>query len=98
MPMISSRTRRPGAATPILLDADPPRLERLATHRHKQPQDTELGCRAFAAADLLQAGALTGAYPRARMEHSAATWTARAELLHRVEAGASAARLKAAQA
>jgi hypothetical protein len=67
-------------------------LERLAATRHKQPQDTELGCRAFAAADLLQAGALTGAYPRARMEHSAATWTARADLLHRLEAGIAANR------
>jgi len=98
--MISSRTRRPAATPPIAPDAmrepDPTRLERLATYRHKQPQDTELGCRAFAAADLLEAGTLTGAHPRARMEHSAATWTARADLLHRVETGAAAARLKAA--
>ena len=96
--MIRSRTRRPAAAPNAMREPDPTRLERLATNHHKQPQDTELGCRAFAAADLLEAGALTGAYPRARMEHSAATWSARADLLHRVEASAAAARLKAAQA
>src|SRR5438270_889518 len=64
--MIRSRTRRPAAAPNAMREPDPTRLERLATHRHKQPQDTELGCRAFAAADLLEAGALTRAYPRAR--------------------------------
>ena len=93
--MIRSRTRRPAAAPDAMREPDPTRLERLAIQHHKQPQDTELGCRAFAAADLLQAGLLTGAYPRARMEHSAATWTARADLLHRVEASALATRLKA---
>jgi hypothetical protein len=94
--MISSRTRRPAPPSNAMREPGPTRLERLATHRHKQPQDTELGCRAFAAADLLQAGTLTGPHPRARMEHSAATWTARADLLHRVEASAAATRLKAA--
>jgi len=73
-----------------------PRLERLSVARHRQPQDTEQGCRALAADDLARAAILTGAFPRARMEHSAATWTARADLLHRVETGAAAARLKAA--
>jgi hypothetical protein len=40
---------------------------------------------------------MTGALPRARMEHSAATWTARADLLRRVEAG-TLRRLTAANA
>jgi hypothetical protein len=93
--MISSRTRRTGATPPAMLEAETG-LARLATTRHKQPQDTELGCRAFAAADLLRAGALTGAHPRARMEHSAAVWTARADLLRRVEASAAATRRKPA--
>jgi hypothetical protein len=89
--MISSRTRRP-PATPTAIREPGMGLERLSTTRHKQPQDTEHGCRAFAAADLASAHVLTGAYPRARMEHSAATWTARADLLHRLEAGIAATR------
>jgi hypothetical protein len=92
MPMISSRTRRPAAAPPVLREPEAAGLQRLTGGRQKQPQDTEQGCRAFAAADLASAGALTGAYPRARMEHSAASWTIRADLLHRLEAGIAATR------
>ena len=90
--MISSRTRSPDAAPPALREPEVAGLLRLSTTRNKQPQDTEQGCRAFAAADLASAGLLTGAYPRARMEHSAASWTTRADLLHRLEAGIAATR------
>ena len=79
-----TRSRSARAARPLPV---PLRLERLSTSRHRQPQDTEQGCRALAADDLARAAVLTGAFPRARMEHSAATWIARADLLHRVEAG-----------
>jgi hypothetical protein len=82
---------------PIMRAPEAAGLERLSTSHRKQPQDTEEGCRAFAAADLASAGALTGAYPRARMEHSAATWTTRADLLHRLETGIAASRLRAGQ-
>lgn len=82
--MITSRTRRPASTA---RGAKPASLQRLMASRHKQPQDTEAGCRGFAADDLVRAGDMTGALPRARMEHSAAVWTARADLLRRVEAG-----------
>lgn len=55
--------------------------------RRKRPEDTAVGCRALAAADLLRAANLTGAHIRWRFEHSAAAWTARADLLGRIEAG-----------
>jgi hypothetical protein len=58
----------------------------------KQPQDTEEGCRAFAAADLLRSAAVPAGMSRLRLEHSAASWTTRAELLHRLEAGWNAER------
>jgi hypothetical protein len=67
-----------------------------ATHRPmpsrqgKRPEDTPAGCRARASADLCRAGELAGALPKARFEHSAAAWTARAELLERLEAKHSA--------
>ena len=91
--MISSTTRRPAAASSV--PPEPSGLPRLAGGRQKQPQDTELGCRAFAAANLASAGELVQGWPRARMEHSAAAWTTRAELLHRLEAGINAARRRA---
>lgn len=90
--MISSRTSRPDAMPLAVREPAPVGLERLAGGRQKQPQDTELGCRAFAAADLASAGILTVGHPRARMEHSAAAWTTRADLLHRLEAGIAATR------
>jgi hypothetical protein len=94
--MISSTTRRLVDEAPILREPEMAGMERIAGGRFKQPQDTAVGCRAFAAANLASAAALTGAYPRARMEHSAATWTARADLLHRLETGIAATRLRAA--
>ncbi|HEX4739338.1 MAG TPA: hypothetical protein VH331_17450 [Allosphingosinicella sp.] len=94
--MTSSRSAR--AATPILLrEPVPTRLERLSTPRNRQKQDTEQGCRALAADDLARAADMTCPLPRARMEHSAATWIARADLLRRVEAG-TLRRLEAAVA
>lgn len=51
----------------------------------RRAEDTAAGCRALAAADLSRAETL-GADPlRWRMEHSAAAWTRRAELLERAE-------------
>lgn len=82
--MISSKTRRRTATSIALLRAMPRRLERLSMPpRERMPQDTEQGCRALAAADLARADELQG-FPRARMEHSAAAWTARADLLDRI--------------
>ena len=51
----------------------------------KRNEDTALGCRANAAADLGRAHAPGGDFMRMRLEHSAAVWTERADLLDRLE-------------
>lgn len=51
----------------------------------RMPEDTAIGCRARAAADLLESVSMTTANQRLRMESSAANWTLRADLLHRLE-------------
>lgn len=56
--------------------------------RGKRAEDTMTGCQILAAADLARAAAPGSRYMRGRLEHSAAMWTARAELLGRVEASA----------
>ncbi|HEX5182904.1 MAG TPA: hypothetical protein VFW19_07095 [Allosphingosinicella sp.] len=91
--MISSRNGQAGAAPAA---AREPEAAGVSGHgRRKQPQDTAQGCRALAAADLASAGALDEGWPRARMENSAAAWTTRADLLHRLETGIEAARRRA---
>jgi len=60
------------------LPARKPRSSRL-------PADTAIGCRHRAAADLLASAAMTTRNGRLRMEASAASWAARAELLQRDE-------------
>ncbi|WP_114951486.1 hypothetical protein [Sphingosinicella terrae] len=54
--------------------------------RRKRPEDTPQGCRALAAADLDRAGAADAGHATDRFRHSAATWTARADMLDRLEA------------
>ena len=56
------------------------------TARRKRPEDSPGGCREMAAADLRRADALVGDHVRWRYLHSAEAWTARAELLDRLEA------------
>lgn len=51
----------------------------------RMPEDTALGCRARAAADLLESATMATANQRLRLESSAASWTLRADLLHRLE-------------
>lgn len=51
----------------------------------RMPEDTAHGCRARAAADLLESVTMTTANQRLRLETSAASWTLRADLLHRLE-------------
>jgi hypothetical protein len=53
--------------------------------RSKLPGDTAAGCRDRAAADLLAATAMGTRNGQQRLEASAASWTARAELLQRDE-------------
>jgi hypothetical protein len=61
------------------------RLQRLP-HRGRRPEDTAAGCRGLAAASMAQAALAPIANGRSRYEHSAATWTKRADLLARIEA------------
>ena len=63
--------------------------------RRKKPEDTSQGCRDFAAADLDRAAGITGGHARGRYEYSAEVWTARANLLARLEAKTEA-RMRAA--
>jgi hypothetical protein len=51
----------------------------------KQRHDTAAGCRHRATADLLEAATMARAHSRERLERSSAAWTARAEVLHRIE-------------
>lgn len=54
-------------------------------HRQKHPQDTAKGCHAFAAADRMRAAAMGTAQARAKLEHSAASWAARGDMLQRLD-------------
>ena len=59
--------------------------------RHgKQPQDTAAGCRVRAEADLAQSQRMDTVHGRQRFEHSAASWTARGDLLARLDASRAA--------
>lgn len=65
-------------------------LRRQSPPRHivrsgKRAEDTGVGCRAKAAADLVRARAPGSAFMRLRLEHSAAVWSERADLLERLE-------------
>ncbi|HEY0149596.1 MAG TPA: hypothetical protein VGB70_11420 [Allosphingosinicella sp.] len=71
-------------------------LDRLV-QRGRQAQDTALGCHGLAAADLLRAGLGVTDMERRKFEHSAATWTARGDMLHRIDLS-QAGRLRAAAA
>jgi hypothetical protein len=51
----------------------------------KQRRDTAEGCRERATADLLEAVTMATAHSRQMFERSSAAWTARAEVLHRIE-------------
>jgi predicted RNA polymerase sigma factor len=64
----------------------------------KQPQDTVAGCRDRAEADLLASVAVVTANERARLETSAASWSARASMLQRLDDNHEARKAKAASA
>ena len=49
------------------------------------PRDSAEACRDRAAADLVESGTMMTANQRVRLETSAASWTARAQMLQRVE-------------
>lgn len=80
-----------GAGLSVRLPSAPPatpgriRQPRLAA-RQRRPEDTEQGCRASAAADLVRAATMDTSQGRWRLEHSAESWTKRADFLRRMEA------------
>ncbi|MEA3031907.1 MAG: hypothetical protein QOJ53_2239 [Sphingomonadales bacterium] len=69
----------------VLVEARMRNLPRPAVRSGKRLEDTAAGCRANAAADLGRAQAPGGDFMRARLEHSAAVWAERADLLERLE-------------
>jgi len=62
----------------------------------RKPEDSAVGCRAFAASDLERASATLNVHMRSTFERSAEAWTVRAKLLERLEATFNA-RLHTAQ-
>jgi hypothetical protein len=64
----------------------------ISARRLRRAEDTVEGCRANAAADLVRAAAAGVQQMRIRMENSAAVWSARADLLGRLEASFQARR------
>src|SRR6185295_1217383 len=91
-PMISAPSGRPAEAIAsreneggvLLAPAPPARLHHIV-RSGKRAEDTAAGCRANASADLLRAHAPGGDFMRLRLEHSAAVWSERADLLARLE-------------
>ena len=55
------------------------------TSPRRRPEDTAEGCRSLAANDLLRAAEMVNPHIRISHERSADAWTARAELLERLE-------------
>ena len=53
---------------------------------HRKPEDTAAGCRIMASDDMDRAEQSDSAHMRARLACSAEAWTARADLLDRMEA------------
>jgi hypothetical protein len=65
--------------------------------RRKKPEGRSRGCRALAAADLDHAAGIVGGHARRRYDRRAAVWTARADLVARLEANAEARLREAGQ-
>ena len=80
-PAIASRENEGGVLDALRRESPPRHIVRSG----KRAEDTAVGCRANAAADLGRAGAPGGDFMRVRLEHSAAVWSARADLLDRLE-------------
>ena len=59
--------------------------KRKSTDDGRQSSNSGPGCRALAQASLAEAQASLVPNLRLRLEHSAATWTARAEMLERLD-------------
>jgi hypothetical protein len=84
-PLVTIASGTPDIDAGVLVEARIRTLPRRAVRSGKRSEDTAAGCRANAAADLGRARAPGGDFMRARLEHSAAVWTERADLLERLE-------------
>ena len=73
-----------GGRTAPAGEAPPPQLTR-ARSFNKMATDTPDGCRTRATADLASAVLMDTENGRRRLEHSAATWYARADLIQRLD-------------
>lgn len=67
-------------------------LPRMTARTVKAPYDTVSGCRSRAEADLLASVSILTDNARRRMERSAASWLARAEMLERGDRALDAVR------
>jgi hypothetical protein len=81
-PQATDSRENEGGVLAALRGQSPPRH---IVRSGKRVEDTAMGCRANAAADLNRAEAPGGDFMRLRLEHSAAVWSARADLLERLE-------------
>ncbi|QIK77758.1 hypothetical protein G7077_01350 [Sphingomonas piscis] len=73
-----------------------PALAATPTTRDKDARETSTGCRERATADTARSLVMDTANGRLIFEKSAANWTKRADMLHRIETGIEA-RLRAPQ-
>ncbi len=71
-------------------------LDRLI-QKGRLSHDTAAGCHAMAAADIVRAAGMDTAMGRAKLEHSAASWTSRGDMLQRLSLSHEA-RLRSAAA
>jgi hypothetical protein len=77
-------------STPLKPDPKPSVASSGQGRPAKEPRDTASGCRERATADLLNALAMSTHNGRQVLEKSAANWTKRADMLHRIETGIEA--------
>jgi len=78
---IASKPELQGPLQPSMISA--------ARTAAKPREDTIVGCEALAASDLARAALMDTENGRRKLQHSAASWQKRAELLQRIEASAS---------
>jgi hypothetical protein len=64
-------------------------LPALIVRGARSPEDTAAGCKALAASDHARAALMDTQNGRGKLQHSAARWEQRAELLQRLEASSS---------
>lgn len=80
--------------TPTPVDASPRYLRK----GPREPSNTPEGCREKARLDLAQAATLSNCNARLKYEHSAASWTARADLLQQIDNNFEARRMRSKDA